>query len=382
MTLKRCFFALALTIATLTSATSFAALTGEYKFEDAAPNTATDTSGNARNGTFAGTSGLPTYGPGLYTGSTSSLRLNSDGSAAQLANAQKVVLPGSTNYITNATGATLTGWVKLEGTLGTTNKTIISISNGDPAANSGSGATRATIQINGSNNQFRALGRKDDITGQGSSSVQSGAGLVAQTGQTYFVAGVFNYVGGYVRLFVGDTTNPLQIFNANIAAWTTNSANSANLTTAIGTTSPPSSTQEYWHGLLDGIRVFNTPLTNEQIAAMYADPDLVPGALKPGDVDNNGVVDINDLIPIRQNYLQTVANRSFGDLTDDLTVNFADFRQWKTAFVTGGGSLDDLDLGFASVPEPGAIALVGMSLLVFLPRRNRRQTKPAHSCSA
>ena len=140
----------------------------------------------------------------------------------------------------------------------------------------------------------------------------------------------------------------------------TASDNTANLTSAIGTVSAPTATAEYFPGLLDGLRVFNTALTNDQILQMYNDPLFVPSEFKLGDTNNNGVVDVNDLIPIRQNYLQTVANRSFGDLTDDLIVNFADFRQWKTAFVAGGGSLADLDLNFASVPEPAAAALLAV----------------------
>ena len=142
MILNRCALVAVLTLSALSCGSAFAAVTGQYLFEEGSGTTAIDTSGNARNGTFAGTTGLPTYvSPGLYTGSNSALRLNSDGATLQVTNAQKVTLPGSTNFITNATGATLTGWMKLEGTLPTNlNYSILSISNGDPAAQSGNGA--------------------------------------------------------------------------------------------------------------------------------------------------------------------------------------------------------------------------------------------------
>ena len=181
---------------------------------------------------------------------------------------KKVQLPNSTPFITNAPGATLLAWVKLEGNGGSGNRTILSISNADATANSGQGSSRATIQINGSNGQFRALGRKDD-TG-GSSSAQSGA-LLPAPNQTYFVAGVFNYAGGYVRLYV----NGVSVGNAPVAAWTTNSSNTANLTAAIGTVSASNATQEYWPGLLDGLRIYDTAFSDQEVLNVY-NAEVIP----------------------------------------------------------------------------------------------------------
>ena len=51
--------------------------------------------------------------------------------------------------------------------------------------------------------------------------------------------------------------------------------------------------------------------------------------------------------------------RTDGDLVRNGIVDFADFHQWKAAFVGAGGSLAGVDLGFlASVPEPGTLALL------------------------
>jgi hypothetical protein len=86
-----------------------------------------------------------------------------------------------------------------------------------------------------------------------------------------------------------------------------------------------------------------------------------------GDTDGDGIVEAEDLTPIRTNYLQTVTMRSQGDLTGDLMVTFADFRQWKTEYLEanpGGGSLAGVDLGFLNaVPEPSALILVLTGLL-------------------
>jgi hypothetical protein len=98
---------------------------------------------------------------------------------------------------------------------------------------------------------------------------------------------------------------------------------------------------------------------------------LASTALPPvlGDTDGDGVVELeDDLNPIRMNYLQPVTMRAQGDLNGDDVVTFADFREWKTGFLMGGGSLADIDPSFPSVPEPSAIALalVGSAGAVWL----------------
>jgi hypothetical protein len=67
--------------------------------------------------------------------------------------------------------------------------------------------------------------------------------------------------------------------------------------------------------------------------------------------------------------------RSEGDLVTNGFVDFDDYRQWKTAFLAGGGSLAGIDLGFlTSVPEPATgllAAIAGMALLPATARRRR-----------
>jgi hypothetical protein len=81
----------------------------------------------------------------------------------------------------------------------------------------------------------------------------------------------------------------------------------------------------------------------------------VPPPIGSGDVNGNGVTDINDYIIIRNNFLGTNKTLATGDLTGDTLVNFADFRHWKnarTAAVAAAGW----------VPEPAGWALAVMGL--------------------
>jgi len=88
------------------------------------------------------------------------------------------------------------------------------------------------------------------------------------------------------------------------------------------------------------------------------------GGFIPGDVDGNGVVDLLDFDPIRDNFRMQVTQRSEGDLTFDGVVDFVDFKQWKGAFLGGGGSLAGIDLSFiANVPEPTSLALAFLACL-------------------
>jgi hypothetical protein len=103
-----------------------------------------------------------------------------------------------------------------------------------------------------------------------------------------------------------------------------------------------------------------------------------PVPIIPGDTDGDQVVEFEDFEPIRANFRKTVTQRSQGDLVRDNlvrdnVVDFKDFRQWKGAFLGGGGSLEGLDLSFATnVPEPGSAALVLTAALGVVCARRKR----------
>jgi hypothetical protein len=89
----------------------------------------------------------------------------------------------------------------------------------------------------------------------------------------------------------------------------------------------------------------------------------------PGDVTGEGTIDINDFNIIKANLFKTGQSRQQGDLTEDTIVDFADFRQWKTA---AGSGFASVTLG---VPEPTTMLLLalggGLFSLIRSPRRSR-----------
>jgi hypothetical protein len=92
-----------------------------------------------------------------------------------------------------------------------------------------------------------------------------------------------------------------------------------------------------------------------------------------GDVNCDGTVDLaHDFEAIRSHFRKSVTLRSDGDLVSNGIVDFADFQQWKTAFLGSGGSLTGVDLNFSETPEPGAAGMLLVAALVFAPLRRRQ----------
>jgi hypothetical protein len=102
----------------------------------------------------------------------------------------------------------------------------------------------------------------------------------------------------------------------------------------------------------------------------------------PGDTDGDmtGGEFPDDFEPIRANFRKAVSSRSMGDLVGNGVVDFDDFHEWKTAFLSGGGSLAGLDLSFANVPEPAsaALALFGLIYSATILRRAPRRSAAAN----
>jgi hypothetical protein len=105
-----------------------------------------------------------------------------------------------------------------------------------------------------------------------------------------------------------------------------------------------------------------------------------------GDATLNGTVDFNDLVKLAQNYNTTVSATTDswwfnGDFTYDGIVDFNDLvklaQNYNTALpadpIAGApaGFGADLAAAFASVPEPGALSVLGIGLAAWTRRRRR-----------
>jgi hypothetical protein len=348
MNVRRLSVVVALALVGLWCETSQAVLTGQYLME----GNANDTSGFDRHG---GLTGTPTAGftGGLYQGSTSALLQNNA--------SQSVMLPSSTDFIRNAPGATLMAWVRPDDLSGTAARNVVVVNNADTTVGGGTGAGRAIIEFLPGTG-FRAIGRQTDAAGGGSVTISGGTAVI---GTTYFLAGVFDYVNADLILYI----NGQQVASNLSTGWNGNSADTANLVARIGGNATGAA--QSWGGAIDGVRIFNTTMTATDILNIY-NAETFPPPLA-GDTDNDGMVELEDLDPIRTNWRQTGQTRLEGNLSGDTAglVDFADFRQWKTAILAGGGSLTGLDLGFVTVPEPSAFVLAVLGLIAVGVTRRR-----------
>ncbi len=124
---------------------------------------------------------------------------------------------------------------------------------------------------------------------------------------------------------------------------------------------PGQSGAEHFKGGLDDVRIYDHALTAQEVME-----SMVPlGAGTPGDVNDDGVVNTDDLTIVRTNYFTTVTGTvaerfGQGDMNLDTRVDFLDYRIWKDNYVPAGP-----EAGLANVPEPACLglALLGAAIL-------------------
>jgi hypothetical protein len=104
---------------------------------------------------------------------------------------------------------------------------------------------------------------------------------------------------------------------------------------------------ESFPGWIDEVRISSVARSATQF--LFNDP-------KPGDVNGDNVVDINDFNTITANLFKTPATRADGDLDSNNMVDFADFRIWKVNKTSPPGQV--------GVPEPSAAALAWAGVIV------------------
>ena len=115
----------------------------------------------------------------------------------------------------------------------------------------------------------------------------------------------------------------------------------------------------------DGLAVDTSRLASEGVLVFgdVVGPTCNPNTL--GDLDGSGTVEFADFLVLSQNFGQEVADHSFGDIDCSGTVEFADFLVLSQNFGQTVGAAE-------SVPEPSALALLGLGgLFVGLMRRRR-----------
>lgn len=91
----------------------------------------------------------------------------------------------------------------------------------------------------------------------------------------------------------------------------------------------------------------------------------VSTSLLPGDVNDDGTVDLIDYGVIRDNFQTSVAGRSMGDLTEDGRVDFFDFLEWRDNATPAALA------AYQSIPEPASAVLVLISAAAFAGSRRR-----------
>jgi hypothetical protein len=119
--------------------------------------------------------------------------------------------------------------------------------------------------------------------------------------------------------------------------------------------------------------IFDLSATGAQMLRNAVNYIATASAPVIGDVNGNGVTDINDYAIIRDNFNKP-GNKGQGDLTGNGQVNFHDFRVWKNFAPPGVGSEIDLLAGLG-IPEPGSVVLAmlaAISLAGTVARRGRR----------
>lgn len=115
------------------------------------------------------------------------------------------------------------------------------------------------------------------------------------------------------------------------------------------------------------VAIYGRPLTAEEVKTHFdLGKDAAQGLLVPGDFNDDGKLDMADFVILSENFGEGTTFDQ-GDATGDGTVDLRDFVVFRDAFnATQGQAL--------SVPEPSAIALLWVTILLFPLRRSRSES--------
>jgi autotransporter-associated beta strand protein len=145
------------------------------------------------------------------------------------------------------------------------------------------------------------------------------------------------------------------------------------------------------YALASEVRPFTGGGTDTFLGSTVDKTTVVARFTLAGDATLDGAVDFNDLVKLAQNYNTTVSNSTeswwnHGDFTYDGITDFNDLVKLAqnyntslplpTATAIPGASIAfeaDLARAFSSVPEPGALSVLGLGALALLARRRNRK---------
>ena len=193
------------------------------------------------------------------------------------------------------------------------------------------------------------------------------------TGTTAIVAVDLRGIGGVEHDFTGTESAP---FLGKIVTATIDMNVDTNTVTATFSNGVDALTFTQSGGLnfsgFDNVAINETSHNTASlmyVGALQAAQVVIPAL--PGDIDNNGQVNLTDYGILKAHWLQIVPVGTDGDLNLDGKVNLADFKLFKTDY-NGGGGLNVT----APVPEPSSLVLAGAALpmlyCAFLRHRKER----------
>jgi hypothetical protein len=249
-------------------ASANAALVGFYKFDEGSGTVAIDTAGgdgllpnpsepsDDDDGSIVGATYVPGIAPlGTPGFGTNALSFNGTSHVVNLGTSQ--------DMLTNVSGATMAAWIQASSFSTTGQNSIVGVSVGPGGAAT---AARFVLQIarQGTVNVLRAGGRDNDTAAFTNLIAPTNTALSPNT--LYHVAATINYATNSFELFLNGTSIATGVTGTNNLTAATTSPNTASQTAFIGASA--SGNTEYFAGIIDDVRIYNTILTASEINAL------------------------------------------------------------------------------------------------------------------